>query len=269
MFVYQAQSLAIGGSIRRPVAQLIDVPAASSLPSVGGQQTNRMGRFEIPGVLYFASAFTQVSGSFDAKENAYNTQGKAVVEGFNLQDIVTCDRIVAQFSSKFAVGAAEPEMRPLGAQFNNLKINGRPVDIALQIDLHATYPTYSGLRAQYQADASLREKLNKVNLWKKDPATLPEQLRHYAFGRRGVTDYPENGMIFSSLLQDPLEIPGATSIGPMVHIPGFGRVYIAEYVMWKKSRRLTMLRFQLGSPLEGDISIPEMEGNGSPPDANP
>lgn len=264
MFIYNAQAAALGGSIRRPVQRVIDVQAASSLPAVGGQQTNRTGRYEIPGVLSIESAYTQVSGSFDKNGNAYNTQATAVVEGLRVQEVVTADRIVAQYASVYKVGAEEPEIRPLGSQFVNLRINGVLVDPKLDVDLHSKHCTFGGLRKQYTEDADLRARMDRVNLWKIDPAVLPDQLRHLPFAQRGACDYPESGVVACSLLAEELSIPGAKTMGHMIYIEGFGRIYVAEYFIQKKTRRLSMLRFSLGSPVEGDLSTAELEGNGVP-----
>jgi hypothetical protein len=264
MFVYHAQASSLGGVIRRPLHQLIDSSASSSLASIGGSHTSSSGKFAIPGVMSVESAFTHVTGSFDSRNNGHATLAKSVVEGFRLQEVVTADRIVAQYSSLYRVGADEPEIRPLGTQFVNLRINGVPVEPRLRMDFHCRYSTYSSIRDAYQSDEQLRSSLDRVNYWKRCKEELPEPLRHLPFAQTGTTDFPEDGVVCCTLLEEELEIPGAISHGPMIYIPDFGRIFLAEYQIRKKSRRLTMLRFDLGSPLEASISAGELEGNGSP-----
>jgi hypothetical protein len=47
-----------------------------------------------------------------------------------------------------------------------------------------------------------------------------------------------------------------------VHVPDFGKIYFGEMFITGESRRLTMVRFQLGSPQGGEISAAEGESNG-------
>jgi hypothetical protein len=60
--------------------------------------------------------------------------------------------------------------------------------------------------------------------------------------------------------------PGAT-MDPertnAVSIPGFGKVFFGEITLAPKSRRLTMLRFSLGSEVGGALAAADVEDNGS------
>ena len=45
-------------------------------------------------------------------------------------------------------------------------------------------------------------------------------------------------------------------------IPGFGVVYFGEYLITPTSRRLTMLRIELGCPITGSIVCGYVDANG-------
>jgi hypothetical protein len=48
-----------------------------------------------------------------------------------------------------------------------------------------------------------------------------------------------------------------------VKIPNFGRVHFGELILRAGSRRLTMIRLELGSPTAGDGGVGEVDTNGS------
>jgi hypothetical protein len=48
-----------------------------------------------------------------------------------------------------------------------------------------------------------------------------------------------------------------------VTIPGFGKVFFGEISLAPESRRLTMLRLSLGSPVGGDAAAADVMDNGS------
>ena len=58
--------------------------------------------------------------------------------------------------------------------------------------------------------------------------------------------------------------PTATIHGHVVHVPNFGKIYFGEMFITGDSRRLTMVRFQLGSDDGGEVSAAEGETNGDP-----
>ena len=51
--------------------------------------------------------------------------------------------------------------------------------------------------------------------------------------------------------------------GNVVIVPQFGKVYFGEVIMKNGLRHVTMLRFELGSPLGGSCTMASGSGNGS------
>ena len=58
-------------------------------------------------------------------------------------------------------------------------------------------------------------------------------------------------------------IPGATIEQHVVTVPDFGKIFFGELLITDLSRRLTMLRLELGSPIGGAVACAEVENNGS------
>ena len=80
--------------------------------------------------------------------------------------------------------------------------------------------------------------------------------------------FPEaNGTVKCSIVQeirwDGPPHPTATIHDHVVHVPDFGKIYFGEMFIKGDSRRLTMVRFQLGSPDGGEVAAAEGETNPS------
>jgi hypothetical protein len=67
-----------------------------------------------------------------------------------------------------------------------------------------------------------------------------------------------------SILSTVFEGQGCKGSVPSgIEVPDFGRVYLAEYHAAPRSRRLTMIRVEMGSPIRGVLALGDMGGNGS------
>ena len=94
------------------------------------------------------------------------------------------------------------------------------------------------------------------------PVPAPGQRRLHA-----VSAFPEaNGTVKCTIVQemhwDGAPHPTATIHGHVVHVPDFGKIYFGEMFITGESRRLTMVRFQLGSEDGGEVTAAEGETNG-------
>jgi hypothetical protein len=275
MYVYNANAYAIGGHLRRPFQDVLNIPAASSLSWVGGFQSSESGPFRLGNILSFSRAYTQVSGSLEDRngEKYYNAMATAVIEDFRVQEVVSAKRIVAQIASRVpwqrdpdAPELVETEFSFVGTQFDDLRINGKTVDVELNSDLWSGCRTLCALRERYRADHSFRDELNRVSLWKNYAAEAPEQMRGRVHWTKQLKQeqLPErHGAVLTTLLRKPVKATCAKTDGHCVTIPDFGKIYIAELIVDSRSRRLNMLRFELGSPDEGEYAAGGVGGNGS------
>lgn len=263
MYFYNAQAHALGGFLRRPISQVVNGGADSSLSTVGGYQSVQAGSFSIANIISFDSARTQCSGSYDTGEVAHNSTATAVVEGFNFQNIVTCDRIVSQLNVRFFDAETVPEIVPTGCQFIGLRVNGFSVQADLNIGAFTSGNNMARLRDAYANDSALRAKLDTISLWRENPANLPQALRQLVTASPPYVLPESRGTVITSLLASPISVPGATTYGHVLEIPGFGLVHFAEFILTENSRRLNMLRFELGCPTDGDVVGGGTEGGGS------
>lgn len=262
-YLYNAQACAVGGSIVRPVMQNINAPAVSVLTSSGGYQTSVMENYQLENIISIRKAVTQVSGSKGA--NAYNSFASVEIEGLNVENEVTADRIVAKLSNTVPFGSDEPEFSAGGCLFVNLRIGGVLVEPELAIDLHARLNTFSSVESAWSNPshgdhAGLR---SAVRNWYLSQADIDQEEHNPNAFPIKQAERTRNGRIRGSLLKGVRgNIPHLGRTGMTLQVPNFGKIHLCEMFIGKYSRTLTMLRMQLGSPVEGDGGFGHLDLNG-------
>ena len=108
MYLYHADALALGGTVVRPVPDIIESQVACSLPTAGGTASSRSGRFEYKGLISFESAQSSLTGNVETRNGVpFNvTRVSVVIEGLNILHMVMADRIVARLAAEH--GPKEP-----------------------------------------------------------------------------------------------------------------------------------------------------------------
>src|ERR1700740_1392376 len=127
-FHYHASGHALSGELTRPVQRVIEGQAGISLPSIGGVGSSHVENFRVDEVVSFRRGYSHVAGSAKQEngKTIHTTHVTVTVEGVNILDMVTADRIVARLSSSFEEPppkrAGSPESRVLlvGSKFENL-----------------------------------------------------------------------------------------------------------------------------------------------------
>ena len=92
-FLYHAFALGVGGTIRYPDPGIVHSHASSVLSINGGAGSGASGPYRDRNGISFRSATSQVSGSLDRQGN-HSTLATATVEGFNIQDVISFDRLI-------------------------------------------------------------------------------------------------------------------------------------------------------------------------------
>ena len=226
--------------------------AATAVPILGGHASASVDHFRHRNYLSFDHAESHVVGSYSEKDKAHGTLSSTTIEGLNILDVVTCDRIVARITTKHP-DQGDSSFIPLGSRFENLRIAGHRIEVELATDLFAQHETWSKLTEAHAKDAGVRADLGKL-----------------ALSRRGDGGFPESNGMMSCTLARPLEkLPGGLSRrGHGIYVPHFGTVYLGEYFVTPASHRLLMLHVDLGCSVEGCYGIGGSGGNGGPPPSN-
>ena len=270
---YHADASALGGSLQRPVEQVVPMQAPSSLAPVGGYGSAQVGEFRLEGILSFASASTQVAGSVSKENGAWTTLVTATIEGLNVGEVLAADRMVAQISTEHPLVGYQPKVSFVGTKFENLRIAGCPVTPVLNLDLCSQrnvnedgYPVVSCLddpnfvssvAAQYAQMTDL-ESLPDWVTNRQIPAWVQQR---YQWNGSQVNVGPKGFVVCSLVDEITGEFPG-TPFGHAFVVPDFGKVFLAELVVDQNSYQLTMARLELGSPVQGHLSLCTGKGNG-------
>ena len=258
---YHAEASALEGRLNRPVAEVIDAQAPVSLPREGGYRSARVEDFRVQEILSFSAGYTQVAGTPSLKPNhGQTTLATAVLENFNVLDVVTADRIVAQIGTDYQNRSYIPSITFLGTRFENLRIAGHPVHLELDINFlgenahNARWTENRGLRDRIAGQRRTIESQNRV---------LPEYLESYNQlpSREGTL-----GSLGCSLVNHTEGSFPGSCFGHVIDVPHFGRIYLAvlrirEWDLDQESRlplqteiSLTMIRIQMGCIGDGSAS---------------
>jgi hypothetical protein len=265
-FQYNASAVGVGGRIDLPFTEIIPIQASSALPETGGFGTARVDRFHFREIFSFHAAASVVSGAYSLTSQSFETLATVSVEGLNILNVVTADRIVARLSSTYAEDGTH-WVTPVGSYFENLRIAGYPVQPRLAIDTFAQFDFDKVKTAYRENQRDFRKVFNSLSLIGKGD-TIPDKLRKY-FPFCGLIEGKEipesHGLIACSLVRELEGLgPEVKLYGHLIQVAGFGIVRLAELKITGGASRLTMLQVDLGSPTTGNAIVGGVETNGSP-----
>lgn len=243
---FHACAHAFSGHFTRPFEHQIDVLAASALPIVGGHGQARVENFQFREFLSFKRGYTHVSGAHQTDDDSHNTLVISVIEGLNLLDIVTADRIVARLYSKHRSGEAEGSVSMVGSRFEGLRIADCEVKVELDFGLFEKIPTYASALSHFD---------NKGDFYK---------IAHDPFRTGQSINKPgANGAFLCTCVKEmKTDFPGVTRVGHTFTVPGFGNIFLGEVVIQHGQRTLTMVRFEIGSAVSGTGTTVQAFSNG-------
>src|SRR3984957_6474837 len=101
---YHAAANVLSGHLRQPVDQEIYRQAPVALNDLrGGHFFQRAQNYSLEGLISFTSGYTRVSGNRSLKNHGWVTVATSVVEGLNVADVITVDRLVTQTSTEHPI----------------------------------------------------------------------------------------------------------------------------------------------------------------------
>jgi hypothetical protein len=254
-FHYHASAFALSGHLKRPVEHLIEVQGGTTLPTSGGHGSAHVENFRFDHAVSFKAGYAHVSGSekVEGNKTIHTTLSTSVVEGLNVLDVVTADRIVARLASSFEPGSAESSILLLGSRFENLRVAGCKIDVELDHELAMKLDTFEAARNEFKKSAEFR----KMTADPFDSSKVQKKVEAH-------------GKICCSFVKDlsSSNCPGVKHHGHngyVLEVPEFGKIYLAEVKLEHGRKTLTMLRVELGSPNGGGVVAAEATTNGRPP----
>jgi hypothetical protein len=272
---YHANGDAFGGFIERPFELTLPVLAPTSLPSVGGYTSARHDNFQVGEIISIDKAYTQVAGSQDRVTGSFDTLVTAVVEGLNIGNVLFADRLAVQISTHHPLDSYYPKVSFRGTEFRGLRVNGCDLEPTLRLDIcdrdgDPDYPKRS-----YLADPKLLRYAREQSQKLADLASIHQAKewpfigrlleRHGGEGLNSERAIQERGNVIVSVV-DGIDASGDcafTTVGNVVGIPDFGRVYLGELIVNQNAFDLTLLRVDLGCTTQAKQAGPHGSANGT------
>ena len=275
-YIYNASAYGFAAELTRPVRHTISTQAGSVLSADGGQDHSRVHDFKFNSFISVADAHTEVNGSYDPCHDIHTTTASSTLEKVNVADVLTADRIVARLTIYSYADDKETSFSITGSHFENLKIAGHKVEVKLPTSTFTGYETFSGAAgagawmvgtelAKLKADAlkaledtyhALRGMTGLIEGWKKPDPNRSAYLLSPA-NQATLQDH-ENAKVE----KNDWVSAGIQQFGNVFCIPKFGVIRLAELVVHKHFRSLTMFRVHMCSGTTGSGSGGTTSGSG-------
>jgi hypothetical protein len=270
---YYAEANVLYANLKQPLEEKIRPQAFVKLTKDGQYQFRQADPFHFEGILSYKSGYTQVAGHPSLKKAGFETLATSVVEGLNVLDVLTADRVVGQISTWHpAYGTGQvPSVTFLGTRFDNLKINGHEVKVGRNLEI---------LGARQEDDRSYfhdREVLGRISDQYSEISKdgLPEWTKEeYPKNRPVVRDIGQGQTQMQCSLVSVKESTGFP-FGHVIDLPHFGRIYLGELKVVRTPGdpdsgvnetyrfHLTMIRLQMGCLATGGVGVGTLDSNGT------
>jgi hypothetical protein len=268
VFYYHADANSLGGFISHPFQKIVPSQASVALPAVGGFATTRTGAFNFEELVSCRTAYTRVSGGQAAPGAPFSTVVTSVVEGLNILELITAERIVAQISVDYPLDGGLPQVSFTGSHFEGLKIGGCVHSLTLDSKLQecgrplgASRPSISWPLFQ-ETGAKLAAKLNS-DVEKADDGDEFRWLTERYGWMASDREQKACGSVLCSLVESIAPgVPGR-SFAHVLEVPEFGRLFFAEIVAFPASVQLSMIRAELGCGVGGKMNAAHAAVNGA------
>jgi hypothetical protein len=274
-FVFRGNAAALSGQIFRPQTIIVDLDGASSLGVSGGRSQSQIKGRSFGDIIKFGSAFTVAEGLFDDEKRASEvTDHKGTQDQLTSTTTVTAEirelsvgrkpiffakRIRATLVSKSPNGSGEPRIAPArDTVIQGVTIGGRGLTVTLDLGVFQKYNTRSKLVAATD-DPKFVSGYSHTLLMRKpikgDVARNTPRLITTSSGAIHTT-------IVKEIRWDDKPFPGARIDDNAVIVPDLGTLFFGEMLITGYERRLTMVRFDLGSPDGGWGDTVDVGSNG-------
>lgn len=271
---YHAEATVLKGDLYHPLVQEIKPQTNVKLFSEGPSYLSEHAEpYRLEGVVSFDRAYTQVSGNENSKkpERGWNTLVTSVVEGLNVLEVVTADRVIGQIATHHPAKGYVPSIHFLGTRFENLRIAGHPVKIHLHTGhpFHLTKPESDGSYTQHPG--FLERVKSQFEAIRGSEGVSGDLLKRY-------NHLPETSekqeSIECSLVTQVEDLPFGRGFGHVIDLPDFGKIHLAvlkithsdynkEVKAWKKTLvELNMIELDLGCIAGGMMAIASPVVNG-------
>jgi hypothetical protein len=265
VYHYHADANALGGVLTHPYKTVISTAANSSLANGGGHNSSPTVPYHLDHVLHCKAAYTHTAGG--EEDGHWASLTTAVVEDLNLLEVVTADKVVAQISTKHAKIGNHRTVSFVGTQFVNLRVNGHSVEALL--DRHPFPPkpgSRNGSSKNNEVSSFHHKDVRKLAASHSRRVTGHPHAPDWAKRRYGwlesANEIDARGHLLCSLVTEIRGGDPENTFGHVIHVPGFGNIFLAEVTLDCRSYHLTMIRAEMGCASSGTVSMVAARTNG-------
>lgn len=275
-FLFRGHAIPVIGRIRRPNDTQIPALAVSATSIDGGSATASVVDPEIPGgVITCKKAESSIDGDFEDPNAAVqythgnhgenslpartrlwiNVEDLSIVnEGDGTSHTVTVDKIELTMTGLNRRNGDQAGIKLEKAAITGLKLDGYGVNVEICAKMYTDKDTHKKLCDAYDNDEQFYQQYG-------DLFFTPPQ------ANAGKRKMPQAGGYIHATAANKVTWagtphPDATIEGNKITLKDFGSIYLAELFISDFSRRVTMMRLQLGSPIGGNIMLADGESNG-------
>ncbi len=267
---YHADATILSGHLRLPLVQKIEPQAHAHLKEEGGYLAERAENYRLESVMSFRNAYTHVAGNQSTKPGqGWTTISTTAVEGLNVLEIVTAERIVGQTITEHPLVGYVPTVSFLGSRFEGLRIAGHPVEVDFDPLILGTKPENDGPYTRHDGVLGrVRKQYERILGHNQLPNDLGEQ-----YNQLRQTLGSAEALECSLVNQASGRYPGV-SFGHKIRIPDFGEITLGKLSLVHEDPvpgsgiprattvRLTMLEFNFGCIIDGNALFGTGSSNG-------
>jgi hypothetical protein len=273
---YHAEAYVLQAHLKQPLHEDVRPQAQVKLFGDAHYEYRQADPFHVEGILSYRGGYTQVAGHRSSKPgHGYATLSTSVLEGFNVLDVITADRVVAQIATEYpsegeAPDGVVPEVSFLGTRFENLRIGGRKVEIDTNLDIMGPKPEK---KENYFNQPKVLDRLSEQYRNLSTAKGLPEwAVERFPRDHEGWHRHDNHHDELHCSLVNNIDARGC--FGHVINIPHFGKIFLAELKVYRDQARnhkdydaytfhLTMIRMELGCAVSGSGSGGSATNNGT------
>ncbi len=282
---YHADASPVGGHITHPMEHHLRGDGSVSLSQAGGHMHARVEEYKLEGLVDCGAVYSKVHGTHRGEDGNWTTLVTAVVEKVNVMEVVSCDRLVSRLATEHPREGYYPAVSFVGSQFQYLRIGGHAVTATLDLGLLTAKESRTAAAQRRLATAAGHEAepghiefpdrpWPEVETFVAKAVAQAERIVHAPGAPEWMKarfrwmlskeERAKKGYIVCSLVEEIQGTDPHNTFGHIVHVPGFGNVFLGELVVTPGSFHLNMLRIEMGCAADGNLCFGGARGNGFP-----
>ncbi len=251
--------------------------ASSCLPVTGGLAQAEAGAQSFHDLISFGSAATRATGDFsDARGAADYTQGnhgennlptntfvESTVKGFKITSgrVFSVDELLVR-QENTSDRRSPTSFRSLHVTISGVSVDGHTLVVKTNPEIFSEHDTKEKLKQVFERDNDFRKQCGHQFFLPGEPPEQNPLGKLFSKSEIPEADGLIYGTIVTSLTWASTPAPETEIDQNRLIISGLGSIYFGEIIIEEDFRRITLVRFQLGSPYGGDGSTCEVQSNG-------